>query len=93
MQSDCLHESVAINTLPWHRKEIVEVSENETAVACGDGPMLTLRNLEDTLKILPAVPLAEEYFHSRFAELVRPFVRNVDAFRCVHGQPRLQFLF
>ena len=29
-QSDCLHESVAINTLPWHRKEIVEISENET---------------------------------------------------------------
>ena len=45
-QSDCLHESVAINTLPWHRKEIVEISENETAVACGDGPMLALRSLK-----------------------------------------------
>lgn len=37
---------MAINTLPWHRKEIVEVSETETAVACGDGPLLELRNLK-----------------------------------------------
>ncbi|KAL2214026.1 alpha-mannosidase [Sarocladium strictum] len=46
VQSNSLHEHVAVNTLPWHRKEIVEVSETETAVACGEGPMLTLRGLK-----------------------------------------------
>ena len=32
-----------MNTLPWHRKEIVEVSDTEIAVACGDGHILPLK--------------------------------------------------
>lgn len=38
-----LQESVALNTLPWHRKELVEVSANEVGVACGDGPLMAVR--------------------------------------------------
>ncbi|KAM9884123.1 hypothetical protein VD0002_g3775 [Verticillium dahliae] len=38
-----LAQSVAINTLPWHRKELVEISDTEVGVACGDGQMLALR--------------------------------------------------
>lgn len=37
---------MVINTLPWHRKEIVEVSETEVGVACGDGHMLPLRTFK-----------------------------------------------
>jgi alpha-mannosidase len=44
--TNCAHEQVAINTLPWHRKELVEVSETEVAVACGDGQTLTLRSFK-----------------------------------------------
>lgn len=33
-----------MNTLPWHRKEIVEISDTEVGVACGDGHMLPLRS-------------------------------------------------
>ncbi|KAG6013834.1 hypothetical protein E4U54_006266 [Claviceps lovelessii] len=43
VQPSCVHESVVVNTLPWHRKEIIEVSETEVGVACGDGHMLPLR--------------------------------------------------
>ena len=35
--------AVALNTLPWHRKEIVDISETECAVACGSGSVLSLR--------------------------------------------------
>lgn len=38
-----LHESVVLNTLPWHRKEIVELSDTEVGIACGDGQLLPLR--------------------------------------------------
>ncbi|EQL02421.1 glycoside hydrolase family 38 protein [Ophiocordyceps sinensis CO18] len=38
-----LHESVVLNTLPWHRKEIVEISDAEVGIACGDGQLLPLR--------------------------------------------------
>jgi len=38
-----LGEALAINTLPWHRKELVEISENEVGVACGDGQTLAVR--------------------------------------------------
>jgi alpha-mannosidase len=37
---------VALNTLPWPRKEIVEISENQCAIACGDGPLMTLRRFK-----------------------------------------------
>ncbi|KAK4105474.1 glycoside hydrolase family 38 protein [Parathielavia hyrcaniae] len=39
-------DGIALNTLPWHRKEVVDISENEAAVACGNGPLLRLRTLK-----------------------------------------------
>lgn len=53
-----LAESVVVNTLPWHRKELVEISPNEAGVACGDGQYLRVRKLkaqDDT----PAVTLQQ----------------------------------
>lgn len=45
-KTDDSHEQVAVNTLPWHRKEIVEISPTEVAVACGDGQALKLRKFK-----------------------------------------------
>lgn len=45
-QSSYVHESVVVNTLPWHRKEIVEVSETEVGVACGDAQMIPVRTFK-----------------------------------------------
>lgn len=36
---------VALNTLPWSRNEIVQVSETEFAVACGKGNIISLESL------------------------------------------------
>ncbi|KAM5376680.1 hypothetical protein ACJA88_007003 [Fusarium oxysporum] len=57
--STCLNESVAINTLPWHRKELVELSEAEVGVACGDGQLLNLRTFK-TQEEKPAVTVMEQ---------------------------------
>lgn len=46
VRSEALPESIAINTLPWHREEIVDVSETEAAVASGDGQMLRLQTFQ-----------------------------------------------
>ncbi|KJZ76708.1 hypothetical protein HIM_04044 [Hirsutella minnesotensis 3608] len=57
-QPSQLKESVVLNTLPWHRKEIVEISETEAGIACGEGHLLPLR----TFKIQdekPAVTVEE----------------------------------
>ncbi|KAH6691636.1 glycosyl hydrolase family 38 domain-containing protein [Plectosphaerella plurivora] len=39
----CIDQSLAVNTLPWHRKELVAISETEVGVACGDGHLLAIR--------------------------------------------------
>lgn len=36
-------QAIALNTLPWHRKEIVATSENEIGIACGSGSVLTVK--------------------------------------------------
>ena len=41
--STTLASGAALNTLPWHRKSLVDISDTECAVACGDGPIMTLR--------------------------------------------------
>ena len=57
--SSCLNESVAINTLPWHRKELVELSDSEVGVACGDGQLLALRTFK-VQEEKPAVTVMEQ---------------------------------
>ncbi|PKS12023.1 hypothetical protein jhhlp_001319 [Lomentospora prolificans] len=37
---------VALNTLPWHRKELVQVSENEVGVACGTGQFISVKKFK-----------------------------------------------
>ena len=46
MQSDRPTESVVVNTLPWHRKELVELSDGQVGVACGNGQMLPVRDFK-----------------------------------------------
>lgn len=53
-----LAESVAVNTLPWHRKELVEISGGQAGVACGDGQFLSVRTFK-TDDASPAVTLEE----------------------------------
>ncbi|KAK3394692.1 glycoside hydrolase family 38 protein [Podospora didyma] len=46
VKSTTVAGGVALNTLPWHRKGLVDISENEAAVACGTGPLLNLRTFK-----------------------------------------------
>ncbi|KAL2161498.1 hypothetical protein VTH06DRAFT_8060 [Thermothelomyces fergusii] len=46
VQTATVADGLALNTLPWHRKEVVDISESEAAVACGNGPFLRLRTLK-----------------------------------------------
>ena len=48
-----------MNTLPWHRKGLVDISETEAAVACGEGPLLKLRRLKVSDETTPLVWLEE----------------------------------
>jgi alpha-mannosidase len=40
--------TAALNTLPWHRKELVELTPDSCAVACGEGPLMTLRTFKSS---------------------------------------------
>lgn len=40
-----LQNSVALNTLPWHRKEIVNISDNSCLIASGTGSLLSLEEI------------------------------------------------
>jgi alpha-mannosidase len=46
VQTTTVADGIALNTLPWHRKEVIDISEDEAAVACGNGPLLKLRTLK-----------------------------------------------
>lgn len=48
---------VALNTLPWHRKEIVDLSPTTCGIACGNGNILTVRAFKIAEK--PAVTVRE----------------------------------
>lgn len=41
-----LNDPFALNTLPWHRREIVELSENAIGVACGDGALVNIKEFK-----------------------------------------------
>jgi alpha-mannosidase len=40
--------TVALNTMPWHRKEVVLIGNGQGAVACGDGQLLNLKSFKIT---------------------------------------------
>ena len=46
VQTATVADGIALNTLPWHRKEVIDISDTEAAVACGNGPLLKLRTLK-----------------------------------------------
>ncbi|KAI0008025.1 glycoside hydrolase family 38 protein [Xylariaceae sp. FL0662B] len=41
-------EVVALNTLPWHRKEVVEIAEDRIGVACGTGDLVDIKPFKVT---------------------------------------------
>jgi alpha-mannosidase len=62
VKTTTLDNSFVLNTLPWHRKEVVEISDNEAGVACGNGPLLKLRTLK-TCQDEPIVSLQQPSKH------------------------------
>lgn len=38
--------AVALNTLSWHRKEVVDISDTEYGVACGSGNLLSIKTFK-----------------------------------------------
>jgi alpha-mannosidase len=55
--SKSLGDLVALNTLPWPRKEIVDISSKECCVACGNGNFLSVKPFKVTNK--PQVSVRE----------------------------------
>jgi alpha-mannosidase len=39
---------VAMNTMPWHRREIISLGENKAGVACGEGNILNIKTFKIT---------------------------------------------
>jgi alpha-mannosidase len=39
---------VALNTMPWHRREIINIGENKAGVACGEGNLLNIKTFKIT---------------------------------------------
>ncbi|KAI9053480.1 hypothetical protein LZ554_002436 [Drepanopeziza brunnea f. sp. 'monogermtubi'] len=37
---------VALNTMPWHRREVVEIGDGKAGVACGDGQLLNVKSFK-----------------------------------------------
>ncbi|ODA82930.1 hypothetical protein RJ55_01439 [Drechmeria coniospora] len=60
VRTEYFNQPVALNTLPWHRKEIVEVSDDEVGIACGDGQLLPLRTFKVN-KDKPAVSVTQTH--------------------------------
>ncbi|KAL8297527.1 hypothetical protein RB597_006560 [Gaeumannomyces tritici] len=54
-----VEDVVALNTLPWHRKEVVDLGENECGIACGEGNALSVRTFK-TSATKKAVSVKEE---------------------------------
>ena len=40
--------TVALNTLPWHRREIVDLSDKECGIACGSGNIVNIKRFKTT---------------------------------------------
>lgn len=53
-----IQDAVAINSLPWHRKALVDISKTECGVACGSGTMLNVRHFR-VREDKPAVTIKE----------------------------------
>ncbi|KAH8890957.1 glycoside hydrolase family 38 protein [Thozetella sp. PMI_491] len=52
-----IQDGLALSSAPWHRKELVEISDTEVAIACGEGPLMNLRKFKTA--DVPAVSAKE----------------------------------
>jgi len=46
VKTDQLSEPVVLNTLPWHREEIVKISDTESGIASGSGVLLAISPID-----------------------------------------------
>ncbi|SPN97108.1 probable alpha-mannosidase [Cephalotrichum gorgonifer] len=46
VKADSFSAPVAVNGLPWHRKELIELGNGEVGVACGSGNFLPVRHFK-----------------------------------------------
>lgn len=37
---------VALNTMPWHRREVISIGDGKAGVACGDGQLLNIKTFK-----------------------------------------------
>ncbi|KAI1872893.1 uncharacterized protein JN550_003767 [Neoarthrinium moseri] len=43
VQPSSVTDAAAVNTMPWHRKEVVDISDTQSGVACGSGNLLSVK--------------------------------------------------
>lgn len=44
--SDAKSNLVALNTMPWHRREVISIGNNQAGVACGSGNLLEIKTFK-----------------------------------------------
>jgi alpha-mannosidase len=44
--SDARSQLVAMNTMPWHRREVISIGDNQAGVACGSGNLLEIKSFK-----------------------------------------------
>jgi len=45
-QAKSTENLVALNTMPWHRREVVSIGDGKAGVACGDGQLLNIKTFK-----------------------------------------------
>lgn len=48
---------VALNTMPWHRREVIALGDNQAGVACGEGNLLSIKTFK--ISEVPEVTVKE----------------------------------
>ncbi|KAH7139896.1 alpha-mannosidase [Dactylonectria estremocensis] len=64
-----LDTAVALNTLPWPRKELIDVSENEVVIASGEGHALAIESFQASTKAVTVQETAPGIFKLENAQL------------------------
>ncbi|KAF3762408.1 family 38 glycoside hydrolase [Cryphonectria parasitica EP155] len=59
VEATTVEEGAALNALFWPRQQLVQISDDKVAVACGDGPLLELKPLESLSAESAAVSIEE----------------------------------
>jgi len=48
VQPTKVEEAIALNTLPWHRKEVVDLANGGTGIACGSGNVVNVKRFKQS---------------------------------------------